>query len=63
MRHGKNYYFARDDRVYRAFVERLDRHQDAIQTKVGRRLRWQLRALRNHLEGRNRNFRVSEAID
>ncbi|KAI0751321.1 hypothetical protein C8Q80DRAFT_1099496 [Daedaleopsis nitida] len=52
-----NYYFARDDRVYRAFVERLDRQQDAIQTKLGRRLRWQLRALCNHLEGRNRSYR------
>ncbi|RDX53100.1 hypothetical protein OH76DRAFT_1399703 [Lentinus brumalis] len=50
------YYFARDDRVYRAFVERLDRHKDAIQTKLGRRLRWQLNALRTHLEGRSRNY-------
>ena len=52
------YYFARDDRVYRAFVERLDRHKDAIQLKVGRRLRWQLRVLRTQLEGRNRTYRV-----
>ncbi|KAI0676826.1 hypothetical protein C8Q78DRAFT_1086682 [Trametes maxima] len=52
-----NYYFARDDRVYRAFVERLDKHKDAIQLKVGRRLRWQLRVLRTQLEGRNRTFR------
>ncbi|KAI0721908.1 hypothetical protein C8T65DRAFT_565432 [Cerioporus squamosus] len=51
------YYFARDDRVYRAFVERLDRYKDAIQTKLGRRLRWQLNALRTHLEGRSRNYR------
>ncbi|KAI0352692.1 hypothetical protein OH77DRAFT_1497725 [Trametes cingulata] len=51
------YYFARDDRVYRAFVERLDRHRDAIQLKVGRRLRWQLRVLRTQLEGRNRTYR------
>ncbi|KAI0771473.1 hypothetical protein BD413DRAFT_475639 [Trametes elegans] len=51
------YYFARDDRVYRAFVERLDRHKDAIQLKVGRRLRWQLRVLRTQLEGRNRTYR------
>ncbi len=53
------YYFARDDRVYRAFVERLDRHKDAIQTKLGRRLRWQLNALRTHLDGRSRNYHVS----
>ncbi|KAH9943039.1 uncharacterized protein BXZ73DRAFT_40794 [Epithele typhae] len=52
------YYFARDDRVYRAFVERLDRHQDTIRTKVGRRLRWQLGALRVHLEGRSKNYRT-----
>ncbi|KAI0723421.1 hypothetical protein C8Q76DRAFT_395056 [Earliella scabrosa] len=51
------YYFARDDRVYRAFVERLDRHKDVIQTKLGRRLRWQLNALRRHLEGRSKNYR------
>ncbi|KAI0649984.1 hypothetical protein C8Q79DRAFT_902510 [Trametes meyenii] len=52
-----SYYFARDDRVYRAFVERLDRHKDAIQLKVGRRLRWQLRVMRAQLEGRSRTFR------
>ncbi|KAI9001164.1 hypothetical protein BD414DRAFT_511746 [Trametes punicea] len=51
------YYFARDDRVYRAFVERLEQHNDAIQSKVGRRLRWQLRVLQTQLEGRNRTFR------
>ncbi|RPD61962.1 hypothetical protein L226DRAFT_535339 [Lentinus tigrinus ALCF2SS1-7] len=51
------YYFARDDRVYKAFVERLHRHRDAIQTKLGRRLRWQLNAMRTHLEGRSRNYR------
>ncbi|KAI0366399.1 hypothetical protein BV20DRAFT_971918 [Pilatotrama ljubarskyi] len=51
------YYFARDDRVYRAFVERLDKHKDAIQLRVGRRLRWQLRVLRTQLEGRNRTYR------
>lgn len=55
------YYFARDDRVYRAFAELLDRHKDPIQTKVGRRLRWQLNTLRTQLEGRSRNYRVSVA--
>ena len=54
------YYFARDDRVYRAFVERLDRHKDVIQTKLGRRLRWRLNALRRHLEGRSKNYRVRD---
>ncbi|EIW61747.1 uncharacterized protein TRAVEDRAFT_117826 [Trametes versicolor FP-101664 SS1] len=52
-----SYYFARDDRVYRALVERLDKHNDAIQSKVGRRLRWQLRVLRTQLEGRARTYR------
>ncbi|CDO74078.1 hypothetical protein BN946_scf185043.g128 [Trametes cinnabarina] len=52
------YYFARDDRVYRAFIDRLEEHKDAIQSKVGRRLRWQLRALQTQLEGRNRTFRA-----
>ncbi|EJF63002.1 hypothetical protein DICSQDRAFT_179669 [Dichomitus squalens LYAD-421 SS1] len=51
------YYFARDDRVYRALVERLDRHKDEL-PKLGRRLRWQLRALRTHLEGRSRAYRA-----
>ncbi|KAI0637773.1 hypothetical protein C8Q77DRAFT_388200 [Trametes polyzona] len=51
------YYFARDDRVYRAFVERLDKHKDAIKLKVGRRLRWQLRVLQTQLEGRARTYR------
>lgn len=55
----QSYYFARDDRVYRALVERLDKHKDAIQSKVGRRLRWQLRVLRTQLEGRARTYRVS----
>ncbi|KAJ8501471.1 hypothetical protein ONZ51_g582 [Trametes cubensis] len=51
------YYFARDDRVYRAFVDRLEKHKEAIQTRVGRRLRWQLRVLELKLEGRNRTYR------
>ncbi|KAH9894236.1 hypothetical protein C8Q73DRAFT_790798 [Cubamyces lactineus] len=51
------YYFARDDRVYRAFVERLEKHKDAIQSRIGRRLRWQLRVLESKLEGRNRTYR------
>ncbi|KAI1792950.1 hypothetical protein LXA43DRAFT_299990 [Ganoderma leucocontextum] len=51
------YYFARDDRVHKAFVERLDRHKDQI-PKLGRRLRWQLRVLRSHLEGRSRAYRA-----
>ncbi|KAJ7638732.1 hypothetical protein FB45DRAFT_740212 [Roridomyces roridus] len=51
------YYFARDDRVYRAFVDRLDEHKNAIQYKVSKRLRWQLRVMRTVLEGRSTTFR------
>ncbi|GLB33719.1 hypothetical protein LshimejAT787_0106030 [Lyophyllum shimeji] len=46
------YYFARDDRVYKAFVERLDGHEVAIQNSLSRRLKWQLRVLKTVLEGR-----------
>ncbi|KAF8211199.1 hypothetical protein K438DRAFT_1806875 [Mycena galopus ATCC 62051] len=51
------YYFARDDRVYKAFVERLDEHKTAIQNKLSRRLKWQLRVLRAVLEGRTTTYR------
>ncbi|KAH9938658.1 uncharacterized protein B0H18DRAFT_1112788 [Fomitopsis serialis] len=46
------WYFARDERVYRAFVERLDQHQQEIKKHCGKRLRWQLRVLRQVMEGR-----------
>jgi len=52
-----SYYFARDDRVYRAFIERLDRHSRAVERTLGRRLRWQLRVLRKVMEGRTTNYR------
>lgn len=51
------YYFARDDRVYKAFVERLDQHKAAIQAKLAKRLKWQLRVLRTVLEGRTTTYR------
>ncbi|KAJ7904430.1 hypothetical protein B0H14DRAFT_2328319, partial [Mycena olivaceomarginata] len=51
------YYFARDDRVYKAFVERLDTHKTAIQNKLSKRLKWQLRVLRTVLEGRTTTYR------
>jgi len=51
------YYFARDDRVYKAFVERLDEHKHAIQFKLTKRLKWQLRVLRTVLEGRTTTYR------
>ncbi|EIM88281.1 uncharacterized protein STEHIDRAFT_110059 [Stereum hirsutum FP-91666 SS1] len=51
------YYFARDDRVYKAFIERLDRHKGAIQRTLSRRAKWQIRVLRTGLEGRNTTWR------
>jgi len=51
------YYFARDDRVYKAFVERLELHKGAIQLKLNRRLRWQLRVIAKVLEGRYTTYR------
>jgi hypothetical protein len=55
---AQTYYFARDDRVYKAFVERLELHKGAIQRTLSRRLRWQLRILAKVLEGRNTTYRV-----
>ncbi|KAF8192507.1 hypothetical protein BJ912DRAFT_263404 [Pholiota molesta] len=52
-----SYYFARDDRVYKAFTDRLDQHKDAIKRSCNRRLRWQLSVLRECLEGRSVTFR------
>lgn len=39
------YYFARDDRVYRAFADRLHEHHLVISRNGSKRLRWQLRVL------------------
>ncbi|KAJ3820149.1 hypothetical protein F5880DRAFT_1590253 [Lentinula raphanica] len=50
-------YFARDDRVYRAFVERLSQHDKPIRRSLSRRLKWQLRVLKAVLEGRTTTFR------
>lgn len=52
------YYFARDDRVFRAFADRIDTHRNAIHRHVSRRLKWQLRVLRQVLEGRNTTYSV-----
>ncbi|KAJ7744528.1 hypothetical protein DFH07DRAFT_834634 [Mycena maculata] len=51
------YYFARDDRVYKAFVERIDEHKTAVSLKLSKRLKWQLRVLRTVLEGRTTTYR------
>lgn len=50
------WYFARDDRVYKAFCDRLDEHKGEIERRLGRRLRWQLRVLRAVMEGRSTNY-------
>jgi len=56
--HPQYYYFARDDRLYSAFVERYDRNKSQIQRTCNRRLRWQLGILRESLEGRSTTYRV-----
>ncbi|KAH9977971.1 hypothetical protein BGW80DRAFT_1456104 [Lactifluus volemus] len=50
------YYFARDDRVYRVFTERLDRHRDDINHRLSRLLRAQLATLRSTIQGRARSW-------
>jgi hypothetical protein len=40
-------------------VDRIDRHRTQIQSSCSRRLKWQLRVLRDTLEGRAVTFRVS----
>jgi hypothetical protein len=52
------WYFARDDRVYKAFCERLDVQKGAVERTANRRTRWQIRVLRKALEGRATTFRM-----
>lgn len=52
-------YFARDDRVYKVFVEKIDRRKSEIESKCSRRLRWELHILKDFLDGRTLTFRVS----
>ncbi|KZT24459.1 hypothetical protein NEOLEDRAFT_1067160 [Neolentinus lepideus HHB14362 ss-1] len=51
------YYFARDDRVYKAFCQRVDDNSGAIQRTASRRLRWQIRVLKAVLETRATTYR------
>ncbi|VDC04094.1 unnamed protein product [Peniophora sp. CBMAI 1063] len=51
------WYFARDDRVYKAFMERIERHNDRIQIRGSKRLKWQIRVLAEKLEGRTTTWR------
>ncbi|KAF5331582.1 hypothetical protein D9611_007756 [Ephemerocybe angulata] len=55
--HMPSYYFARDDRVYKAFVEQLDKHRIEINRKCPRQLRHQLRILKEGFEGRSLTYR------
>jgi len=50
-------YFARDDRVYKDFVDRMDQHSAEIKHSCGRQLKWQLQVLKNCLGGRSLTFR------
>ncbi|KAE9410384.1 hypothetical protein BT96DRAFT_1011935 [Gymnopus androsaceus JB14] len=50
-------YFARDDRVYKAFVERLEKNEKFIRQTLSRRLKWQFRILKAALEGRSTTYR------
>lgn len=51
------YYFARDDRVYNAFVERTHAHRVAIAKLPNKRLKWQLRVLEKVGEGRRITYK------
>lgn len=62
------YYFARDDRVFKSFMDRVNTHQATIRRTLSRRLKWQFRVLQNVLEGRNTTYRrkveiVTEELD
>jgi len=54
-----SYYFARDDRVFRAFSDAFDKYKLEIQMRASRRLKWQLNILRTTLESRTITYRVS----
>lgn len=51
------YYFARDDRVFKAFQDLVHKHKSAIQKTASKRLRWQIRVLSAVMEGRTRTYR------
>ncbi|KAJ3922819.1 hypothetical protein F5877DRAFT_32964 [Lentinula edodes] len=50
-------YFARDDRMYKALVERLEKNEKVIRQSLSRRLKWQLRVMKTALEGRTTTYR------
>jgi len=51
------YYFARDDRVFKAFQDRIHVHRANMARTLSRRLKWQIRVLEKVLEGRNTTYR------
>jgi hypothetical protein len=56
---SQTYYFARDDRVFKAFQERVRACKDSIARTCTRRLKWQIRVLERVMEGRSITYRVS----
>ncbi|KAI9512168.1 hypothetical protein F5148DRAFT_1273809 [Russula earlei] len=56
------YSFARDDRVYRAFTERLDKYRDHINRRLRKQLKSQLETLRTIIQGRARSWHVSASL-
>lgn len=56
----QSYYFARDDRVYKAFVDRLSLYKVDINRTCSRQLKEQLQILRSGLEGRLLTYRVRQ---
>ncbi|KAJ4466506.1 hypothetical protein J3R30DRAFT_2268970 [Lentinula aciculospora] len=57
LSHLKISYFARDDRIYKAFVERVEKNEKLIRRSLSRRLKWQFRVLKTVLEGRTTTYR------
>jgi len=51
------WYFARDDRVFKALEERLDHNRKAVERTCTRRLKWQIRVIRKVMEGRTTSYR------
>jgi len=52
-----SYYFARDDRVYKGFVDRIGQYGAEIKHSCTRQLKWQLQVLKDGLGGRSLTFR------
>ena len=55
----QSYYFARDDRVYKSFVDKIGQYSAEIKHSCTRQLKWQLQVLKDGLGGRSLTFRVS----